>query len=326
MTNLIKSKSVELLTKLVREKIDRATGNWEKPFFSNPNGAPRNVFSKIMYSGFNTFLLGLIAEMKGYEYGAWATFKQYAENGFFVRKGEKSIPVTFWKMFYVLREDSTQSIKAEEYYLLTKEEKGRYKERIMLKEYYVFNVEQTNMKEANPGMYEKVKSMFSFCIYKDNNGEYSHKEFDRMIDNQSFICPIKVNDCGKACFRLTSNLIIAPSKRMFKDEKKFYATLAHECAHATMIPLNRVSESNFGSAKYAREELVAEIASAIIGMQIGISTTIEENNAQYLQSWETSLKEEDQKSFVFLYNVVKDAVKASEMVLKCIYEKEVKVA
>jgi len=326
MNNLLKSKSIDLLAKLVREKIDGASGNWEKPFFSNPNGAPRNVFTKHIYSGFNPFLLGLMAERRGYELGAWASFKQYSEHGILVKKDEKGTPVGLWKFDYVLRDDNTKCINAEDYSLLTKEEKKRYKERIILKEYYVFNIQRTNMNEVNPGLYEKVKSLFSFTLIKDDGGLYSNKGFDKMIDNQSFICPIRVKDIGRAFFSFTFNSITVPSKKMYKMEKQYYGTIAHECAHATMIPLKRDAMGLYGSEKYAREELVAEIASALIGMQLGFSTTIEEHNAQYLKSWEKALNEEDKKSYVFLYNVVKDAAKASELVLNCIDEKGVKVA
>jgi len=326
MNNLTNSKSLELLTKLVREKIDGATGTWEKPFFSNPKGTPRNVFTKHTYNGFNPFLLGLVSEIKGYEYGAWASYKQYSDNGVFINKGERGTPVAFWKIDFVMKDDYTKSVSVEDYRMLTTEEKEKYKERLFLKEYYLFNVEQTNMREVKPDMFEKVRKMFSTALEKDETGQFFNQEFDKMVANQSFICPIYVKDCGRAYFSRTSVSITVPSKKLYKDDKQYYSTLAHECAHATMIPLNRETNGTFGSEKYAREELVAEIASALIGMQLGFSTTIEDDNAQYLKSWETALNEEDKKSFLFLYNVVKDATKASELVLNCIQEKDVKVA
>ena len=97
----------------------------------------------------------------------------------------------------------------------------------------------------------------------------------------------------------------------------FYSTLAHECAHATKAPLKREAGTKFGSAKYAREELVAEIGGALTGIKLGFSTTIENHNAQYLKNWESALKEEDKNSKTFLYEIVKDAVKASEITVNC---------
>ena len=193
MNNLFESKSLQALTDLVREKIDGATGKWEKPFkwIENAN-APKNVFNKSGYSGFNTFLLALHSDFKRYPFSGWATFKQYSDNGISITRGEKGVPVIFWNMDYILIENQKVRITYEEFVLLPESEKVQYKQRVYYREYTVFNVEQTNMRTEKPDLYEKIAACFDVSKQADESGMYSNECLDRMLLDQSFICPINV--------------------------------------------------------------------------------------------------------------------------------------
>jgi len=318
MEYLLESKSLQALTDLVRAKIDEATGKWEKPFkWIESAETPKNVFNKTCYSGFNTFLLALHSDFKGYPFSGWATFKQYSENEIFIAKGEKGVPVIFWNMEYVRIDNPKKRMTCGDYNRLSETEKELYKQRIFYKEYTVFNVEQTNMKTEKPELYEKIAACFDNSKQHDEAGMYANEYFDRMLQDATFICPIKIENGKEAFYSVTWNSITMPPKGLFLSGELFYSTLGHECAHATKVPLKREKGGTFGSATYAREELVAEIAGALTGIKLGFSTTIENHNAQYLKSWETALKDEDKKSKTFLYDVVKDAVKASEITVNC---------
>ena len=65
-----------------------------------------------------------------------------------------------------------------------------------------------------------------------------------------------------------------------------------------------------GSKEYAREELVAELGSALVASQYGITKTIKEDSAQYLGSWLDVLKESPE----FLKTTLLDVKKASSMI------------
>lgn len=317
MNNLLESKSLQALTDLVRAKIDGATGKWEKPFKWIENAmAPKNVISNTCYSGFNTFLLALHSDFRGYPFSGWATFKQYTDNGICITKGTKGVPVMFWNMEYIRTDNPKERITPEDWVMLPENEREQYKQRISCKEYTVFNVAQTNMQAEKPDLYAKIAAGFDTSKKHDDAGMYENESLDRMIQGQTFICPIKVTNSNEAFYNVTFHSITVPLKSQFSGGELFYSTLAHECAHATKVPLKREG-GKFGSAAYAREELVAEIAAALTGMQLGFSTTIENHNAQYLKNWESALKDEDKKSKTFLYEVVKDAVKASEITCNC---------
>ena len=70
--------------------------------------------------------------------------------------------------------------------------------------------------------------------------------------------------------------------------KSYYATLSHECCHATRHEsrLNRdLGRKRFADAGYAMEELVAEIGAAFLCADLGITPETREDHAAYIQSW-----------------------------------------
>ena len=70
-----------------------------------------------------------------------------------------------------------------------------------------------------------------------------------------------------------------PAFSKFKSGSAFYSVLAHERAHWSGAParLNRDLTGRFGDAKYAMEELIAEISSAMLcaHLQLDSRTTVD---------------------------------------------------
>jgi len=325
MANLFDSKSLQLLTDLIREKIDASTDKWKKPWFTVSQGFPINVASKYNYTGFNILSLSLQAEHRGFLLNGWASFEQYRKLNAKVNKGERGTYVYYWKWDYVMKDDPQKSISAKEYANLPTDVQALYKKRFIFKEHCVFNVSQTNLAEANPKLYNEIKERFNPPALKDENGMYKHAGFDKMIENQSFICPIKVMQSNRAFYVPSLHVIKIPLKGQYQDGKQFYGTAAHECIHATGKQLGREMKGFFGSPDYAKEELVAEISAALTGMSLGFQTTIEEHNAQYLKNWEAEISGSDKADKSFLYNVVKEAVAACNLLVECVQKEEHKL-
>lgn len=101
---------------------------------------------------------------------------------------------------------------------------------------------------------------------------------------------------------------------------EFYSTALHEMAHSTgtVQRLNRLSGDKFGDPKYAKEELVAELTSAMIGNSMGFDKRILNNNAAYLDNWIGALKENSK----FIVSVMADVNKAANMVLEKVDEQK----
>ena len=72
--------------------------------------------------------------------------------------------------------------------------------------------------------------------------------------------------------------------------------------------MNRLQpQSGFGSDEYAREELVAELGSALVCQKYGMTKNLKEDSAAYLKSWLGSLKE----SPSFIKTTLMDVKKAT---------------
>lgn len=72
----------------------------------------------------------------------------------------------------------------------------------------------------------------------------------------------------------------------------FYAIAMHELTHWTghKNRLDRKIDNRFGSQDYAFEELIAEIGSCMLCMNLGLVPEPDENNAAYIKSWIEKLK------------------------------------
>jgi hypothetical protein len=107
---------------------------------------------------------------------------------------------------------------------------------------------------------------------------------------------------------------------IFKDGMEYYSTALHEMAHSTGTPerLNRTVGSRFGDPRYAKEELVAELSSAMVGNAMGFDRRIQNNNIAYVDGWLHALREEPK----FIVSVMADVNKASNLILQKIDEQK----
>ena len=197
--------------------------------------------------------------------------------------------------FTVVHAETKERIKYEDYKQMTEEERAKYNVYPKLQVYNVFNLDQTNMKEARPEMYDK--------FLKESRGEQqtSEKEMesfpaiDAMIEKDLWVCPIKPTNGDNAYYSISKDIIVVPEKQQFIDGESFYTNLLHEMAHSTGSEsrLNRLKPGqSFGSAEYAREELVAELTAALVSSQYGMTKHVKSDSAAYLKGWLSNLKED----------------------------------
>lgn len=119
---------------------------------------------------------------------------------------------------------------------------------------------------------------------------------------------VQVTHAGnKAYYRSDTDGICLPPTESFSSAADYDTVLLHEIGHATghQSRLNRNISNIYGSAKYAKEELRAEISAAMNARVLGIAfdpTQVDksersgiENSASYLRGWLQALPEEDQK-------------------------------
>lgn len=294
-------------TELLIKKMEEVNTGLQKPWFSGSFFASENIRGN-KYSGGNAFMLQILCEMKGYELPVFLTFNQAKEEGISILKGEKSFPVYFFN-FIVIHITTKEKISIEAYRELSEEEREKYNVFRNLKYYLVFNIEQTDMREKKPELYKTIKDKFSITVEKKS--QKSVEILDDVIQNQSWYCPIIEKLSDSAYYSPGKDEIIIPERKQFADDIRYYSILLHEMAHSTGAKerLNRTFAKS-GSKEYAHEELIAELTAAFSGCQLGVSTTIHEDNCKYIKGWIKNLKETPN----YLYTILADVAKASSFI------------
>jgi antirestriction protein ArdC len=93
------------------------------------------------------------------------------------------------------------------------------------------------------------------------------------------------------------DFVAVPPVVAFHEPINWYRTALHELGHWTghHSRLDRNQAGRFGSADYAREELVAEMASAFACASLAIQPTV--RHADYIGSWLAVLRDDDKAIF-----------------------------
>ena len=309
-------KALDLFAEMMIEKIESISKDWRKPWFTE--GAlqwPRNLSGR-EYNGMNALMLMLHCEKEGYKIPRFCTFdcvqrmNKPGKDGqelprVSVLRGEKSFPVMLTTFTCIHKE------KYDDYKRLSDDEKQEYNVYPKMQVFRVFNVQQTNLREARPELWEKLEKENSRPEI-DAGERFDFEPVDRMINENLWICPIHPRHQDEAYYSMSKNEIVVPEKGQFKDGESFYGTLFHEMTHSTGAKgvLDRLKPTSFGSKEYAREELVAELGSALVSQRYGMTKHIKEDSCAYLKSWLDELKESPQ----FIKTTLLDVKRATSLI------------
>ena len=314
-------KALDLFAEMMIEKIESIRKDWRKPWFTE--GAlpwPRNLHGR-EYNGMNALMLLLHCEKQGYTIPRFCTFdcvrrlNTPGKDGqelprVSILRGEKSFPVML-TTFTCIHKETKEKIKYDEYKKLSEKEQEQYNVFPRMQVFRVFNVAQTNLREARPELWEKLEQ--EVARPKIEDGEHlSFAPVDTMIRDNLWICPIRPKHQDSAYYSISKNEIVVPEKEQFKSGEAFYGTLFHEMTHSTGAEgvLDRIKPTAFGSAEYAREELVAELGSALVAQRYGMAKHIKEDSCAYLKGWLNELKESPQ----FIKTTLLDVKRASSLI------------
>jgi antirestriction protein ArdC len=315
------SKALDKFAELMIRKIKDIQTDWEKPWITN-TAFPKNIDGR-PYSGSNALMLMLHAEKEGYDIPVYATFERILSLNYdkekktpldlpnvCVKKGEKSYPVTFTS-FTVIHKDTKERIKFEEFKKLDDEDKKQYNVYPKQQYFNVFNLAaQTNLREVRPEQYQQLLDENSAKQSAAN--DFSFPAVDEMFKHNLWICPVKLLHQDQAFYSPSRDEIVLPEKSQFVDGQSFYGTAWHEMAHSTGAEkrLDRLKPSAFGSADYAREELVAELSAALVGSRYGVTKNMKADSASYIKAWLDNLQESPE----FIKTTLQDVKKASSMI------------
>ena len=332
----------KLFAEMLIEKIKGFKGDWKKPWISeNEVCSPRAIYGR-PYNGMNAFLLMLHCARKGFKVPVFGTHDHYVALNYknkdmkarvpevdkdgkklpFVHllKGAKSFPVKL-STAIITDKETGKPIPYSEYMELSEEEQKNYDKRFFEKWYFVFNIDETNLKEARPEMYDKlVKACTTQKVAPEEKKEQIHiDELDYMINNNEWICPITSRKQDDAFYRITTNEIFLPERQQFidagDDGEDWYCTMTHEMTHSTghSSLFNRFDKERTSTneedphiTSYGREELVAEIGSVLTLARFGYTKNLKEQSLAYLKGWISNLREKPE----YIRHVMKDVKNA----------------
>lgn len=277
MNENIKNARREIVEQVI-EAMKDGTAPWVKPWTGSPK-APRNAITGRRYTGGNAMYLSMLMMVSGWGDGRFCTFNQAKKAGWSVRKGSRGMKVMFFSPFTTEKED----------------EDGK-KETVsfpILKMFTVFHASQIEgipeLKVEKPNVAEKIGN--AEAILKASGAVINHGK-------------------DAAFFRPSDDTVNLPDMDRFKSTEGYYATAMHELIHWTggKGRLERSMKGRFGSSDYAYEELVAELGSMFLCVELGIEQTEEhfEHHASYIDNWIKGLRHDPDA----LFKAAADAAKA----------------
>lgn len=259
-----------VITDVILEKLREGVAPWRQPW-ATTGGLPVNLSTSNEYRGVNIllFMLG------GWGDRHWLTYKQAETLGGQVRKGERGTPGLRWL-------ETKRRVKPEHVAMLKErgetvlfDDDGPYTARKGWTTFTAFNVLQI----------DGIDRPDTPAITWDpiERGEQVLRGYEGG--------PQIIEGGDSAQYRHNTDSVYVPDRGRFTDAGAYYHATFHELVHSTGVAtrLDRDMTGEFGTATYAREELVAEIGAAMLCARVGLVPPVD-NSAAYIANWLTVLE------------------------------------
>jgi antirestriction protein ArdC len=282
---------LQWLTDKFIELLQEGVNPWEREWRTSGPNAIRNFVTGKPYSGSNIWVLGIDALCRGGD-PLYCGRKQGFEKGWKIRKGSKAAFVLFASP-------------------ITKETAdGETETFFMAKWSPVFHIDSWDDSDSE----HKIQDLIGGGDTEPLNPDERLEAAERFISNTGAEI---ITQGSEPCYSPIKDRIAMPAWEDFTSAQAFYATQLHELGHWSghSSRCNRPMEGRFGTPSYAREELVAEMTSAALCLELGIPSKME-NHASYLDSWLKAAREDKE----FLYKTIQQARVATEF-LRSLQEK-----
>lgn len=262
------------VTARVIAELEQGRLPWVEPWDSTACGCrmPSNATSGRRYSGINVLILWATVIERRFTSQRWLTYRQAQAAGGNVRAGERGTTICYADRF--TPKDETERARDED---------REARQLAFLKRFTVFNPDQCgNLPNAS-----------------NDSTEYGSRA-EILPRVQALI------DASGADFRIggpmafyapEEDFVQVPPQSAFGEPIDWHRTALHELGHWTGHPtrLNRDQSARFACGAYAREELVAEMASAFTCASLSIQPTV--RHTDYIGSWLAVLREDEKAIF-----------------------------
>ena len=272
----------EKLTHQIVEAMESAT-NFQMPWHTEQE-LPQNALTSNNYKGINTVSLWACTMQKHYDSSHWATYKQWHELDAQVKKGERGSTIVIYKP--LIGNDGEPIYFTE----------PPYRQKVFMRSASVFNANQVTGWQSDSIISKPTIDLTSKLANVDAYVSAT-KASITIGGHQSYYN-------GKA------DKINIPERHLFNGSttcsptEAFYSTLLHELVHwtGTEKRCNRDHTGRFGNSAYAKEELVAELGSAFLCADLGITSSPREDHASYIKNWIKVLKNDNKAIFLAASN------------------------
>ena len=231
---------------------------------------PYNMMTGKEYNGFNRFLLGTMLSARDDFKGGFATFKQCEAKGAKIKKGEHGTKIRFFDIAIKKEKGEVDGVECEIDQMFP-----------VLKSYVVFDASQIEGAENLPHF--EIKEMLN------NSHKFKPNEIIlKLIDKLG--CPIKYKKVLHAPCANEFGICMPENKRVTDDA--FNSVYLHELAHWTgWNKFNRDMSGNFGTKKYAIEEMIAELSAMLTSQKYGLEYS-NVNSMTYIKGWARVVQED----------------------------------
>ena len=263
----------QMVTDRITAQLEQGNIPWRKPWTgaSVDNGGAINYVSRRPYSLINQLVLG--------RPGEYLTWKQIEELGGKVKKGAKAGMVVFFKSLLI---EDKENIDPET-------GKAKTKTVPYLQYYNVFHLDDVEGIDTKivPGEAPEVEPI-----------EAAEKVITDYLRREGHLRFQNDKPSNRAYYSPTLDEVVVPMLSQYEIPEEYYSTTFHELTHSTLKAdrCDRVAENanaHFGNEVYSREELVAEIGSAMICNRVGIEVEKAfRNSVAYIKGWLRALKDD----------------------------------
>jgi antirestriction protein ArdC/DNA polymerase III epsilon subunit-like protein len=296
--------AVDQVMAQVSEAMDKGIIPWKKPWTGGGAYLPTSGATGKNYKGGNLIILEVLSQFRGYKGTRWYTKNAIAKLGGYVDDNDGVLITKVVKSKYTVKPDETKVVVDPKTGDQKPDDGSRTRTRLDVD--VVYN--------------EDVVKGITIPPLPRKEPPAIHEIEDIILESYAGGPNIVYTPGDSAFWSPQTDTISLPLREQFNSTEEHLDTLFHELTHSTGAA-DRLDRKdlleNYGTHKdvRAREELIAEIGSAILAAMFGVNTSIE-NVTAYVQSWKRFLESEPNA----LFEAASMASKAVDYILAGYYE------